>query len=188
MQERPQTRGVVLGVAILSLRPRGHLTDPRTPLGPRQVPRGAARYPETWTRPLFLSVPALSIPHMTPFHFRAYTPIGLAVELENAGFQVLELGAGERTTPPRCSPGSAGQLTRSSVNPRSTTPMSHASMPSHGAPLIRIAGNSALAYAPAGFFHAPFRQVQPAVTTYSHPQLPSSPSKWPISLCNSKFP
>jgi len=40
----------------------------------------------------FTSVPALSIPHMAPFHFASFTPMGLAVLLEAAGFEVLELG------------------------------------------------------------------------------------------------
>ena len=36
----------------------------------------------------FTSVPALSIPHMEPFHFGSFTPVGLAVALESAGFEV----------------------------------------------------------------------------------------------------
>ena len=41
---------------------------------------------------LFASCPALSIPHMEPFHFASFTPTGLAAALEASGFEVAELG------------------------------------------------------------------------------------------------
>uniref|UniRef100_A0A6U6GYX8 Methyltransferase type 11 domain-containing protein n=1 Tax=Odontella aurita TaxID=265563 RepID=A0A6U6GYX8_9STRA len=41
---------------------------------------------------IFTSTCTTNQPHMTPFHFFHYTPMGLAVMLERAGFEVLEVG------------------------------------------------------------------------------------------------
>lgn len=41
---------------------------------------------------LFTSTPALNMQHMTPFHFFHYTPMGLAVLMIQAGFEVVETG------------------------------------------------------------------------------------------------
>lgn len=41
---------------------------------------------------VFTSVPTLNIPHMTPYHFGGFTPMGLAVLFQGAGFEVLEIG------------------------------------------------------------------------------------------------
>jgi len=37
-------------------------------------------------------VPTINIPHSTPIHFGGFTPMGLAVLMENAGFDVCEMG------------------------------------------------------------------------------------------------
>jgi hypothetical protein len=42
---------------------------------------------------IFTSAPANNIPHMTPVHYFHYTPMGLAVLFQRAGFEVLEVGA-----------------------------------------------------------------------------------------------
>jgi SAM-dependent methyltransferase len=41
---------------------------------------------------VFTSVPTLNIPHMVPFHFNGFTPMGLAMLFINAGFEVIEIG------------------------------------------------------------------------------------------------
>jgi SAM-dependent methyltransferase len=41
---------------------------------------------------VFTSTPTLNKPHMTPFHFFHYTPMGLAVLMLQAGFEILETG------------------------------------------------------------------------------------------------
>lgn len=41
---------------------------------------------------VFTSVPTLNIPHMTPFHFGGYTPMGLAVMFKTANFEIVEMG------------------------------------------------------------------------------------------------
>ena len=41
---------------------------------------------------LFTSTPTVNRPHMTPFHFRHYSPMGLAALLTQAGFEIVELG------------------------------------------------------------------------------------------------
>lgn len=41
---------------------------------------------------LFTSVPTINIPHMVPFHFNGYTPIGLCMLMKSVGFEILELG------------------------------------------------------------------------------------------------
>ena len=41
---------------------------------------------------IFTSVPTVNIPHMTPFHFSHFYPIGLVCMFIQAGFEVLELG------------------------------------------------------------------------------------------------
>lgn len=41
---------------------------------------------------LFTSMPTINIPHMVPFHFNGYTPIGLCMLMKSVGFEVLELG------------------------------------------------------------------------------------------------
>jgi SAM-dependent methyltransferase len=41
---------------------------------------------------LFTSTPAVNRPHMTPYHFRHYSPHGLAALLTQAGFEILETG------------------------------------------------------------------------------------------------
>lgn len=41
---------------------------------------------------VFTSVPTLNIPHMMPFHFNGYTPVGLASLFISCGFEVLEVG------------------------------------------------------------------------------------------------
>lgn len=41
---------------------------------------------------IFLSVPMVNIPHMTPIHFRSYTQIGLITLLDSLGFEILKLG------------------------------------------------------------------------------------------------
>jgi SAM-dependent methyltransferase len=41
---------------------------------------------------VFTSVPTINIPHMEPFHFNGYTPMGLAMLFKSAGFEVVEIG------------------------------------------------------------------------------------------------
>ena len=41
---------------------------------------------------LFTSVPTINIPHMIPFHFNGYTPLGLCMLMKSVGFNVAELG------------------------------------------------------------------------------------------------
>jgi SAM-dependent methyltransferase len=41
---------------------------------------------------VFTSVPTLNFPHIVPFHFNGYTPMGLAILFKNAGFEVVEIG------------------------------------------------------------------------------------------------
>jgi hypothetical protein len=41
---------------------------------------------------LFTSVPTINIPHMVPFHYNGYTPIGLCMLMKSVGFEIVELG------------------------------------------------------------------------------------------------
>jgi len=41
---------------------------------------------------IFASCPSHNIPHMTPSHFFHYQPMGLAIILQNVGFEVVESG------------------------------------------------------------------------------------------------
>jgi SAM-dependent methyltransferase len=41
---------------------------------------------------IFVGVPTINIPHLTPFHFQGIYPIGLTVLLESVGFDVKETG------------------------------------------------------------------------------------------------
>lgn len=41
---------------------------------------------------VFTSVPTLNIPHLMPFHFNGFTPIGLAMLFLSCGFEILEIG------------------------------------------------------------------------------------------------
>jgi hypothetical protein len=41
---------------------------------------------------MFTSVPTINIPHMTPFHFNGYTPIGLCMLMKSVGFEIIDLG------------------------------------------------------------------------------------------------
>ncbi len=41
---------------------------------------------------VFTSVPTLNIPHLMPFHFNGFTPLGLAMLFKSAGFEVIEVG------------------------------------------------------------------------------------------------
>jgi len=41
---------------------------------------------------VFTSVPTINIPHMTPFHFNGFTPMGLAMLFKSANFEILEIG------------------------------------------------------------------------------------------------
>ena len=41
---------------------------------------------------VFTSVPTISIPHGVPFHFGGFTPMGLAMMVKTAGFEVVEMG------------------------------------------------------------------------------------------------
>jgi SAM-dependent methyltransferase len=41
---------------------------------------------------VFTSVPTINIPHMTPVHFGGMTPMGLAVLMILAGFEIVEMG------------------------------------------------------------------------------------------------
>jgi SAM-dependent methyltransferase len=40
----------------------------------------------------FTSVPTINIPHLTPFHFNGYTPIGLLTLMKSVGFEIIESG------------------------------------------------------------------------------------------------
>lgn len=41
---------------------------------------------------VFTNVPTLNIPHLTPFHYGGFTPMGLAVLFIQAGFEIIEIG------------------------------------------------------------------------------------------------
>jgi SAM-dependent methyltransferase len=41
---------------------------------------------------LFTSLPTINIPHMVPFHFNGFTPIGLCMLMKSVGFEIVELG------------------------------------------------------------------------------------------------
>jgi SAM-dependent methyltransferase len=41
---------------------------------------------------VFTSVPTINIPHMTPYHFNGFTPMGLAMLFINSGFSVEKIG------------------------------------------------------------------------------------------------
>ena len=41
---------------------------------------------------VFTSVPVINIPHMTPFHFNGYNPMGLAMLFKSANFEIVEIG------------------------------------------------------------------------------------------------
>lgn len=41
---------------------------------------------------IYITVPTINIPHMTPIHFNGYTPNGLCALVESSGFEVLECG------------------------------------------------------------------------------------------------
>ena len=41
---------------------------------------------------LFTSVPTINIPHLMPFHYNGFTPMGLCMLMKAAGFEVVELG------------------------------------------------------------------------------------------------
>jgi SAM-dependent methyltransferase len=41
---------------------------------------------------VFTSVPTINIPHLTPVHFGGFTPMGLAVLMKGAGFEIVEIG------------------------------------------------------------------------------------------------
>ena len=41
---------------------------------------------------VFTSVPTLNIPHMVPYHFNGFTPMGLAMLFIVNGFEILEIG------------------------------------------------------------------------------------------------
>jgi len=41
---------------------------------------------------VFTSVPTINIPHLTPFHYGGYNPMGLALLFISAGFEILEIG------------------------------------------------------------------------------------------------
>jgi len=41
---------------------------------------------------VFTSVPTLNIPHLMPFHFNGFTPMGLALLFLSCGFEVIEVG------------------------------------------------------------------------------------------------
>lgn len=41
---------------------------------------------------VFTSVPTLNIPHLTPFHYGGFTPMGLGVLFVQAGFEIVEMG------------------------------------------------------------------------------------------------
>jgi SAM-dependent methyltransferase len=41
---------------------------------------------------VFTNLPTLNIPHLTPFHYGGFTPMGLAVLFVQAGFEIVEVG------------------------------------------------------------------------------------------------
>jgi len=41
---------------------------------------------------LFTSVPTINIPHLVPFHFNGYTPMGLCMLMISCGFKIKEVG------------------------------------------------------------------------------------------------
>jgi SAM-dependent methyltransferase len=41
---------------------------------------------------VFTSVPTINIPHLQPFHFNGFTPMGLATLFLSAGFELIEIG------------------------------------------------------------------------------------------------
>ena len=41
---------------------------------------------------VFTSVPTLNIPHMVPFHFNGFTPMGLAALFKLSNFEIIEIG------------------------------------------------------------------------------------------------
>jgi SAM-dependent methyltransferase len=41
---------------------------------------------------VFTSVPTINIPHLTPFHFNGFTPMGLAALFKTANFEIIEIG------------------------------------------------------------------------------------------------
>lgn len=41
---------------------------------------------------VFSSVPTINVPHLTPFHFNGYTPMGLAILFKSANFEIIEIG------------------------------------------------------------------------------------------------
>jgi SAM-dependent methyltransferase len=41
---------------------------------------------------VFTSVPTINIPHMVPFHFNGFTPMGLAMLFKSANFEIIEIG------------------------------------------------------------------------------------------------
>lgn len=41
---------------------------------------------------LFTSVPTINVPHMVPFHYNGYTPIGLCMLMKSVGFEIVEVG------------------------------------------------------------------------------------------------
>lgn len=41
---------------------------------------------------MFTSMPTINIPHMLPFHYNGFTPLGLCMLMKSVGFEVLELG------------------------------------------------------------------------------------------------
>lgn len=41
---------------------------------------------------VFTSLPVFNIPHMVPFHFNGYTPVGLGLLMKSVGFNILEIG------------------------------------------------------------------------------------------------
>jgi len=41
---------------------------------------------------VFTSVPTINIPHLTPFHFNGFTPMGLAMLFKTANFEIIEIG------------------------------------------------------------------------------------------------
>jgi len=41
---------------------------------------------------VFTSVPTINIPHITPFHYGSYNPMGLAILFKSSGFEIVEMG------------------------------------------------------------------------------------------------
>lgn len=41
---------------------------------------------------MFTSMPTINIPHMLPFHYNGYTPLGLCMLMKSVGLEVVELG------------------------------------------------------------------------------------------------